>query len=316
MDGLSVMKWIKQLIHQHAHAMLSTLGNALRRPLAISLTVLVLAITLTLPSLLFLGVNHLKVLSNKWSGSASITIFMQANVDQASALQLAQQLEKENNLNEINFLHKDKALEEFTAETGFPNISQSIGENPLPHILLVQLDKNISHNELSKLIKTIEKHNEINQILWDQQWIQRLHSILEIANQVVLIISVLLSSAVLLVLGNTIRLEIQNKHQEIKVLKLIGATNTYIKRPFLYYGAWLGMIGGLFSMLITLACTIILSPAIENLAKQYQLDFQLIFFSFSELAALIAVSTLLGWLGALIAVSRHIQKIESNGTSS
>jgi cell division transport system permease protein len=144
----------------------------------------------------------------------------------------------------------------------------------------------------------------------DLQWVQRLYAITEIARRGTYLIAALLAAAVLLIVGNTIRLEIQNRREEIAITKLVGGTDAFVRRPFLYHGFWLGLLGGSVSWLLVHTGTGVLEPSVTRLAELYHSGFRLLLPGLPEAAALLGGGALVGWLGAWVAVGRHIRDIE------
>ena len=160
------------------------------------------------------------------------------------------------------------------------------------------------------LLNRLQAMPEVEIAKLDTEWLERLYTIIEIAKRSVVIITILFAFAVLLIIGNTIRLDIQNRYQEIIVTKLIGATDAFIRRPFLYGGAWYGLLGGIISWLIVEIGYLAISGPLERLNLLYKSDMKLITFSFQDFIILIAASTLLGLAGSWIAVARHLNQIE------
>ena len=299
------MKWVVFFFNRHAQAFISTLGTLVKRPWSTGLTTLVLGTTLALPSFLLLSVQHLQQLSQAWTDLPSLTLFLHAEVSEEKAKTWVKTLQHTSQFDQVEFLHKDQALLMFQNETLFEEVADTLGENPLPHIITITLPTQ-PHQTTERMVAELQQHAFADAVLWDQQWIDKLHSVLTIIEQVTWVIALFLGSVVLLVLGNTIRLDIENKRQEIQVMRVLGATDAFIKRPFLYYGAGLGLLGGLFAIGLTLATAELLQPAIEQLMQQYETTFEFSFFAAIEICQLLLVSTSLGYIGAWLAVTRQI----------
>jgi len=165
-------------------------------------------------------------------------------------------------------------------------------------------------DKINPLIKQLSRLKQVDIAQLDLQWVKRLYVMLEIAHKGIWLISFLLGLAVLLVVGNTIRLDIQNRQEEIKVIKLIGATNAFIRRPFLYTGFWYGLSGGLLAWLLSSFSVSLLSDSVDRLAVLYTSDFQLMGLQFTEAMSLVGFSCLLGLGGSWLAVSRQLSSIE------
>ena len=212
----------------------------------------------------------------------------------------------------MEFLSKQQALESFKQSSGLAQSISQLDSNPLPHTLIIQPSANVDTLAIKTLLSKLNAIPLVQSAKLDTEWIKRLFTILNIIERAIIMITLLFGFAVLLIVGNTIRLDIQNRSKEITVIKLIGATDAYIRRPFLYGGVWYGLLGGLLSWLIVLLGTLLLSSPVEHLSVLYHTDIQLMSFSLAEFIVLIGCSTALGLAGSWIAVTRHLNDIEPN----
>jgi len=207
------------------------------------------------------------------------------------------------------FISREESLEEFRRDSGFGKSIDTLSSNPLPHTIIVepgQVDTFTARN----LQNSLQAMPEVAIAKLDTEWLERLYTIIEIARRSVTIVTILFAFAVLLIIGNTIRLDIQNRYQEIVVTKLIGATDAFIRRPFLYGGVWYGLLGGIISWLIVEVGYLAIAGPLERLNLLYQSEMTLITFSLHDFLILILSSTVLGLAGSWIAVARHLSKIE------
>lgn len=295
----------------HARTLIASLGVLSRNPLSSMMTIAVIAIALALPTGMYASLNNLSQVSVGWDDSAQISLFLKADVSEKQAKSLANKISLYNDIQKVQFIHKDQALDEFQRVSGFGEAIEALGNNPLPHVLTVQpvVDKQ-RPDKINRLIKDLKKLKQVDIAQLDLQWVKRLYAMLEIAHKGIWVISLLLGLAVLLVVGNTIRLDIQNRRDEIEVTKLIGATNAFIRRPFLYTGLWYGISGGILAWILTSLSIGLLESSVEKLAILYNSGFQLNGLAFSEAMYLILFSSTLGLLGSWIAVGRHLHEIE------
>ena len=204
----------------------------------------------------------------------------------------------------------EQALAEFKDLSGFGDALDALEDNPLPGVIVVEPEADLTSQQLQVMAETFGALTGVDLAQLDVEWVKRLHAILQIIRRSVTALAVLLSLAVLLVVGNTIRLDIQNRYQEIIVTKLIGATGSFIRRPFLYGGVWYGLLGGIISWLIVELGYLAISGPLQRLNLLYQSEMTLNTFSFTDFIVLIASSTLLGLAGSWIAVARHLNQIE------
>lgn len=295
----------------HARTLIASLGAMTRQPASSLMTTSVIAIALALPSGMFVLLNNASHISVGWDNSAQISVFLKTSVSEKKANKLMAKLSLYEDINAVSLINKDQALKEFRKISGFGGALEALGSNPLPHVLTIQpvVDTN-RPDKIRHLLKQLNKQKEVELAQLDLQWVQRLFAMLEIAQRGIWIIAGLLGIAVLLVVGNTIRLDIQNRREEIEVTKLIGGTDAFIRRPFLYTGLWYGISGGLFAWILTVLSIGLLDGAVANLASLYNSGFQLHGLGLTEALSLIAFSCFLGLAGSWIAVGRHLSEIE------
>lgn len=298
-------------VMRHLQVALASLGRLIRTPLSSLMTTLVIGIALALPAGLYLLLGNVQTLSGNWDGAASISLFLKQETSDKQARQLASRLQNDPAINQVKLISRTEALEEFRQLSGFAGVLDSLDENPLPSLLIVE--PTAQHAEpvpAEALLARLRQNSEVEFAQLDLQWVRRFHAITRIAQRGVIILASLLGLSVLLIVGNTIRLEIQNRHAEIEITKLIGGTNAFIRRPFLYNGAWYGLFGGIFAWLMVTVSLLLLDNPVEQLAGLYQSGFQLSGIGFSTLLMLLGGSTLLGLTGSWIAVGRHLHEIE------
>jgi cell division transport system permease protein len=295
----------------HLRVSLGSLGRLYAQPVATFMTATVIAIALALPVGLYIALANVGQLSSGWDGSTQISLFLHSHVSKADAQKLKKRLLKHKNIKNIELIDKEQGLEQFKEISGFGDALKYLDKNPLPVVLVVQPKITLNQPDVTgKLVKELAKIKLVELAQLDVQWVKRLYTFLEIANRSIWVISSMLAIAVLLVIGNTIRLDIQNRREEIEVSKLIGASNAFIRRPFLYTGLWYGVIGGLLAWFITLVSLMMMEQPIHKLALLYHSDFRLSGLSVTNTLLLILISCALGLTGSWIAVSRHLKDIE------
>ncbi|MDT8451147.1 MAG: permease-like cell division protein FtsX [Gammaproteobacteria bacterium] len=301
---------ITYFIH-HLRVLLGSLGRLTRQPLSTLMTMAVIAIALTLPAGLYLALNNISGLSAGWDSSTKISLFLHTEADEKQAQTLLGRLQLHNEIEHVSLISKDQGLEQFKQLSGFGDALEFLESNPLPIVLVIQpiIDPN-RPDRIDQLLHELESEKLVELAQLDMQWVKRLYALLEIANRVIWAIGSLLGLAVLLIVGNTIRLDIQNRRAEIEVSKLIGASNAFIRRPFLYTGFWYGLSGGLLAWLLTTLSLYMLAAPVEKLALLYHSDFQLSGLDSGDTVNLIMISCGLGLLGSWLAVGRHLDEIE------
>ena len=297
------------LMH-HLQSMVFSLGKIYRSPSATLMTITVIGITLTLPGGFYLLMKNIENMSGDLRSSTQITLYLDLGLSEEQARKFDQQLKTNSNIDHTEFLSRTRALEEFRQSSGFGKTLDQLESNPLPHTIIVQPINELDTLTLKTLLSKLEAEPQVDLAKLDTEWLEKLYTLIEIAKRSVIIVSILFSFAVLLIIGNTIRLDIQNRYQEIIVTKLIGATDAFIRLPFLYGGIWYGLFGGLLAWLIVELSVIALTGPFNTLNMLYKAEFQLITFTFLDFLILVASSTLLGLAGSWLAVARHLNEIE------
>jgi cell division transport system permease protein len=296
---------------RHAQVTIESLGRLYRSGLATWMTAMVIGIALALPAGLYLLLANLDRLSGAWEGQASLSVFLKDNIRGEEAKAVAGQVRTWPGIAEVTLVTPAQALEEFKQHSGYADVLGALEDNPLPAVLLVSPDSRHQDPVLaSALKKELRALPESDLVQLDLQWLQRLAAILDTARRIVLLVSALLALAVLLVVGNTIRLEIQNRHEEIVVTKLIGATNAFVRRPFLYSGVWFGVLGALFGWLVVESGFLLLGAPVRRLVGLYESGFELQTQPWQLLLTLLGAGTALGLLGSWLAVGRHLRSVE------
>jgi len=295
----------------HLRTLIASLGVMTRQPAASFMTIAVIAIALALPAGMFVLLNNASYVSVGWDNSAQISVFLKSDVSEKQARQLMGKLRIFDDVASVSMINKVQALKEFKKISGFGGAVEALGDNPLPHVITIQPVVDESRpDKIRHLIKQLNQQKQVALAQLDLQWVKRLFAMLDIAHRAIWVIASLLGIAVLLVVGNTIRLDIQNRREEIEVTKLIGGTNAFIRRPFLYTGFWYGIGGGLFAWLLTSLSINLLDNSVAHLASLYNSGFELRGLSFSEAINMIGFSCFLGLAGSWIAVGRHLSEIE------
>ena len=310
-EQLARMLSPRTFLQRHAQVALESLGRLYRNRVSSLMTAAVIAIALAMPAGLYLLLDNIGRLSGSWDGQASVSVFLKNDVPTAQAEILAKRVRKWPEVSTVQLVTPDEALAEFSERSGFADVLETLDENPLPTLLVVMPASDYTDPAAASALRDrFGGLPETQLAQLDLEWVQRLAAILEIAQRVILIISCLLALAVLLMIGNTIRLEIQNRREEILVTKLIGATNGFVRRPFLYCGIWYGVLGAVIAWVVVETGFLLLSEPVARLAGLYQSDFQLETLPFQLLWVLLSGGMCLGLLGSWLAVGRHLDAIE------
>ena len=310
-EQLTRMLSPRTFLQRHAQVALDSLGRLYRNRVASLMTAAVIAIALAMPAGLYLLLDNLERLSGSWDGQASMSVFLKNTVSTSTAEALATRVREWPEVASVQLVTPEQALQEFSQRAGFADVLDTLEENPLPVVLIILPASDYSEPAAaSALRERFSRLPETALAQLDLQWVQRLAAILDIAHRITLIIGALLALAVLLVIGNTIRLEIQNRREEILVTKLIGATNGFVRRPFLYSGFWYGILGALIAWLVVVTGFWLLAEPVSRLAGLYQSNFSLETMPLQLPVLLLTGGAVLGLLGSWLAVGRHLSAIE------
>jgi len=302
---------LKNYILRHLQVMLFSLGQLWRQPLSSLMTIIVIGIALALPAGLYVLLDNIEDVSDQWDDATQISLFLQQDVFPDQAIELNKQLKKWPQISDTHYQSSSQSLEEFRQLSGLGTLLDSLPTNPIPAVIIIQPDESdLRPDSIGSLLARLEALPEVEQAQLDMEWLQRLRSLNKTAQRGISILGLLLSLSVLLIIGNTIRLAILSRQSEIRVIKLVGGTNAFIRRPFLYTGFWYGLLGGIIGWLtLTFSLSLINGP-INELAKLYSSQFTLHWLSALLLVILPMTGLILGVLGAWISVGRHLSKIE------
>ena len=302
---------MKNYLLRHLQVFFFSLGQLARAPFASLMTVSVIGITLALPVGLYLLMHNLEQVSAGWDSGAQISLFLKRGVSEKSARALAHRIEARKQVRTVRYLSAEDALDEFKRLSGFGEALDALDRNPLPPVLIVtpQADQ-AQPAALDRLLAELRRYGDVDLAQLDLEWVKRLQVILRLAQRGVWLLATLLGLAVVLTIGNTIRLAILNRRDEIEVIKLIGGTNAFIRRPFLYSGLLQGLLGAAMAWLIVGAGLSLLSGPVADLATLYGSGFRARGLGLQGGLALLGAGAALGWAGSRIAVGRHLRDIE------
>ncbi len=303
---MSLGNWLTR----HAQNAVGALGTLSRNPVATALTVTVIGIALALPAALGVLVQSGRSLAGGWSDVRDFSVYLAPGVMLEQAESLAGELRGNPGVASVRLIPADAAAAELGKDPGFAGAMAALESNPLPHTLVVRPAESIDGEALRELGAKIGRAPGVDLVKLDLQWVERLNSVLDFLRRLGILVGALLITTVIIVVGNTIRLDIQNRSAEIEVAKLLGATDAFVRRPFLYLGVWYGVLGGLVAALILLAGLWALGGPVARVAGLYGSSFQLGGASGSSILAVLAGGILAGWGGAWMAVSRHLAAIQ------
>ena len=274
------------------------------------MTITVIAIALALPASFYVLIDNIQDISGGFEGNQQISVFLQPEINDDEARSVAGEIAKNSKVEHLQFMSKKESLQEFQTYSGFGEILKALDTNPLPAVIRIQPRASLAKpEELQALVNELRAYPKVDMTILDMQWVYRLHAMLQLAKRGVYLLTSLLAIAVIMIIGNTIRLELYNRQEEIVVTKLLGATDAFIRRPFLYGGFWYGLAGGVIAwLLVSLICWFLQGP-IQELTSLYQSAFQLKWLGLARAMYLLAFSIALGVVGSLLVVTHYLHKL-------
>ena len=296
---------------RHLQALLGSVGRLARSPLATFMTLLVIALALALPTALRVFVSNAQTATGNFANAIDLSVYLKTDVPLAKAQQLAQAAQQRREVAAVTLIPADKGLADFRTYSGFGDALTALKENPLPHVLHVQpRPEDGSPAALESLRHYFSAWPEVDLVQIDSEWVMRFNAILEVLRRLLIIAAALLGVGVLAVIGNTIRLEIAGRRAEIEVTKLVGGSNAFVRRPFLYTGVLFGLGGALLAWGIIAVAVAVLDEPVANLARLYGSRYLLRGPSGEDVGILLGAGAALGWLGAWISAARHLRGIQ------
>jgi cell division transport system permease protein len=298
-------------IARHVQALLFAAGRLARAPFSTAFTIFVIAIALTLPAAFGLFINSVRSATGDFASAVDMTVYFKPGTSLEQARQLAAKAREREGVASVRLVSADEALESFREQSGFGAALDVLEGNPLPHALDIRPKPDAtSPAQMESLRRYLAAWPEVELVQVDSEWVQRLDAILDLLRRLVFGTGVLLGLGVLAVVGNTIRLEIWNRRAEIEVTKLVGGSNAYVRRPFLYTGLFYGLLGAALAALMVWIATVLLDGPVQRLAGSYGSDFALRMPGTREVGFLLGIGAGLGLIGAFLAAARHLARIE------
>jgi len=293
----------------HRLAFAQVLRQLAHTPFANLLTMLVIGVALSLPAGLYALLKNIDKLATQAHGEPQITLVLASSANAEAISDLQARLKSHREIAEFQFISRDQGLQELARNSGLSDVTAGLEKNPLPDVITVRPAAR-DPETVSRLHRELQQLPKVEAALIDEAWVKRLHALLGLGQQAVTILSALLGFALIVITGNTIRLQILSQRDEIEVSKLIGATDPFVRRPFLYHGAVQGCAGGAIAWLVVAAAFHLLNAGTDKLTDLYALNFHLTVPAGADILGLLLFATLLGWLGAYLSVSQHLREIE------
>jgi cell division transport system permease protein len=296
---------------RHAQTLIGSLGRLVAQPFGSAMTMGVIGIAIALPLLGSLLLQNARVATSNLNTAFDLTVYLDKKAGSARTQALAKQLRLRGDVAQVRIISADEAFAEFRNDSGFGKALDALADNPLPDTLVVTPTLDASTPQGTETLKrAIAAMPDVQAAQLDTEWVKRLHAMLDVLRRVVFLTGSLLALGIVLIVSNTVRLDILNRRAEIEVMKLVGASDGFARRPFLYSGLWYGLGGGALALLFAAAAGAILKQPVEQLATLYGSGFRLQGLGFITASSVLGIAALLAWAGSWLAAQRHIREIE------
>lgn len=281
-----------------------------RAPFSTLMTVMVMTIALSMPLALGLLLKDAREAASDWDGDARLSIYLNEKVTPEVQQTLVAKAEQLRGVDEVRLITPEIALEEFKQQSGYGPALEQLDSNPLPAVLEIFPQDTTDSVAMSNLRDQLAQWPEVELAEVDIAWVQRLRTLLDLGERLLWAIGGALLLGALLVVGNTIRLSIESRRDEIRVISLLGGTHGFVRRPFIYMGVWCGLSAGIFTLISVSVVVAWLNTPVMAMARLYGSQFSLSYPDVAAGAGVILVASLLGFLGAWVAVGRHLRELE------
>ncbi len=300
---------MKPWLNQHAQALSLVTRRMKSHALATFLMFMLMGVTLCLPGTLYVIIDNLNRLAGSMQSDPQMSLFLNMDADEQTIREIADRLEAHPNIQNHRFTSKDEAWEQLQQNAETAAVAGNLEKNPLPDAYFVT-PAPLTPAEMENLQAELQQWAGVELAQLDTDWIKRLNAILQLGKKGILVLVALLGFALIVIIGNTIRLQILTQREEIEVSKLIGATDSFIRRPFLYAGTIYGLGGGLVAWLLLVAIISLFNASVTDLAELYASGFQLDLPTLETSLAIIGSAVFLSWLGSYIAVNRSLAQLD------
>lgn len=297
-------------LYLHLESLRASFKRIWQTPVTSTLTILVVAIALALPASFRALIQNARQPIEALETTSQISLFLKPDLSNDAGRKLSERLRHHPGITGTNLITKEEGLRELSEYSGFGDALSALGHNPLPAVIIIQPSAT-SAGEVSHLLTELKSLPEADRVQFDSEWLEKLRALVAIAERCATAFSLLLGFGVVFIVGNTIRLELQNRREEIAVTKLLGATHHFIRRPFVHSGFWYALIGALLAWILANLLILGARTPVNRLAELYESPYRLSFLSFSDTFLLIAIAIVLGVIGAWIVVDHFLRQPET-----
>lgn len=302
--------WSERWFLHQCRSAVQSIGYMWRTPVTTLMIILVIGMTLAMPLGLSTTLKTIQNLSPNWQQQTPISVYLKVGTSTQQAHQLQSKLATSPIIQDARYITPEQGLQEMRHQAGYGDVLDALESNPLPGVIVLTPQANQHEHDLSQTVKELSQQSIVDTVKLDIDWVKRLHALLGLGHQVVLLLAVSMGMGVLLVVGNIIALGLQKYKQDMIVYQYLGASDYFIRQPFLYMGAWIGALGGASAWGLVKLAAIQLQPAMHQLTAQYGISLDNHTLAYIQAARVTALGALLGILGARLAVGRFLRAIQ------
>lgn len=308
-DATTLSRFAQWHTH-HLQSFLTSLGDLFKKPLASLMTLMVIGIAVALPAGLYVLLQNLQDISQHWDNTASISLYLKKDAPNTNVRSFLHEVQNNPSVKKADYISPTQGLRDFQRVTQYGDVLAKLNENPLPGVIVITpIDKKQTPAGLKNLVHLFKNSPLVNIAQMDLAWVQRLYYIITIGKRITYSLAFLFGLGVLLIIGNTIRLTIEHHYDEMMVLKLVGATDTFIRRPILYRGFLYGLFGGVLAWLLVGIMLSWLRPPAQALASSYSESLILHGLPLYSGLVILAFSAALGITGAWLAARHQLRTL-------
>ncbi|HLD17275.1 MAG TPA: permease-like cell division protein FtsX [Coxiellaceae bacterium] len=302
---------LTQFSMDHVRAFLFALGEIVKKPFANMLTLSVIGTVMSLPFGFYLLLSNFQLISQHWHGRPEISLYLKSSAPQIAIDQLIESLKTQPAIKSARYISPEEGLQSFEQFTQMKHILSHLSHNPLPGVISVEPQQQLSPQALNALAEQLKPLGIVDNVQVDSVWVKRLYYLVQIGERIFYTLTFIFSIGVVLIVGNTIRLIMQKHAQEILVMRLVGATKAFIRRPFLYRGFFYGLLGGILAWLLVSILLLWLSNPLQQLAQSYGSTLLLKGLNWETGLGILGISSVLGLMGSWVALRQHLKAPES-----
>ena len=299
---------------QSVYVLRAVLADLMKRKFATLLTVLVIAVSLTIPTVSYLLWKNIHHATTQFYPESELTVYLHKNLSEEDANLVLEKIRQQEGVESLNYISRQESLNEFRHWSGFSEELDVLDDNPLPAVVMIKPTKAFNESQQrNELRENLDKIKGVQEVRLDNDWLEKLTALTWLVAHVAIFCTVLMAVAVFLVIGNSIRADVYSNQSNIEVMKLLGATDQFILRPFLYTGMIYAALGGFFACIFSSLTIGYFTGAVKYVTDIFAVNFNLNGLGLVEFLFLLVVCVIMGYIGAWLSATRYIRLLDKKG---